>query len=355
MRLDQGHLRIPVPEKGSQAAVEIWDSKGRQFHQVKLKSESSFETVIEDGRIKVYGQIPKSGVILKDISNPKRHKALGPVKYSESTAITWPLPQDESVRAIQVFGINEMAQQVHDISSSNKGHRFQTPPTLRLQEDAFAELILTNPLDTPQRFDFRLEPTEAFEANDSHSGSIVAPGSSTTITKIRIKPQMYGTHGMTLQVQGETKTQLLRSQITVLQSGDDQTTEVEYHLDVFKQGRVTQHELDANQISYFMSDVKPSLSLMRAIDHLFRTTKRPCSNTACLGWQCTVGLTRTRWESRSNPNPRSSVKDSAATERPKQCRRFTPVGSRTASKHPQWSHSTHDRGHDSTSNASLLI
>ena len=59
---------------------------------------------------------------------------------------------------------------------------------------------------------------------------------------------MYGTHGMTLQVQGETKTQLLRSQITVLQSGDDQTTEVEYHLDGNKAD--DSYELDANDFLF---------------------------------------------------------------------------------------------------------
>ena len=141
VRLDQGHLRIPVPEKGSQAAVEIWDSKGRQFHQVEIRS--SFETVIEDGQ-SVMDKFP-SQVIPKDISNPKCHKALA-CQIQQYRHHMAPPPRRICAGHSGIWN-NEMAQQVHDISSSNKGHRFQTPPTLNCKR----RLRLSSPIHSIRR------------------------------------------------------------------------------------------------------------------------------------------------------------------------------------------------------------
>ena len=262
---NNGHIVMDIPKHSTCAAVEIWDAKGRAFHKVNLEPTPNFQTVIEDGRIKAIGTIPRSGLILKDVSNPKKQTALGPVKIGESGSISWTLPKNPSIRKIQVYGLNESASKIHDTVSLVNKNEFRVPQEMRLLENAFAELILHNPLDTPQRFHFQLMPTKSFKANDTHSGSITVDASSHALIKIRLSAILYGVHSIELQVHGEQDEQVLKQDITVLQSSDDTTHEEEFYVDVSSQGRVAHHKLDGEQIAFLISNVEPSLDYVKAV------------------------------------------------------------------------------------------
>ena len=264
-----GYFTYPIPPHSLSLVAYIWDSKGRTAHHSTLNLDASFKSFIQDDQLKAIGTIPRSGLILIDITKAQQPRALGPVKTGQDGSVRWELPTESRIQAVEIYTPTEIHHPILHISPRRSAQDFQAPQSLRLDEVAYAELTLHNFFERPQRFHYQLEPSTGLGTSMSQSGSLTLEPQSTVLIPLKLKAQTYGQHGLKLHVHNDLSEKVLQHTITINPSSDDTRTAQEHYVDVFDQGRYVEHALTADKSAFIATDIQPTLALVNAVRPFF--------------------------------------------------------------------------------------